>query len=91
MEGFEEILNLKNEIHPKRKKGKGKGGSNSPRFDREFKQLDLMMLDNGRKKYGIMGRGDRFSILSVNESQNFILQCEGSQWCAEKKGPERIY
>lgn len=30
MEGFEEILNLKNEIHPKRQKGKGKGGSNSP-------------------------------------------------------------
>ena len=60
MKGFkEEILDLMKRIKGKRLKGTGKGGPVITKFDREIKKLEWNVMDKGRKKSGVVGKGMR--------------------------------
>ena len=57
IDGYEdEIVVLMKKIISRRRKGKGKGGQISTKFDKEMKKLEWMVRDR-RYKGGAIGRG----------------------------------
>ena len=72
----DKILDLMYKIDARSKKGKGKRGQPSTKYDRELKKLEWMVKDR-KSKRGDSGRGGSCSI-DYEKVKNPLSKCEGA-------------